>query len=558
VRRLGSVVLLIASLALPAHADWPAQGKRVLVPHGYEGSGGVWMVDLPSGDMIVRADGYTHSTIGFVVQHITPGGEFASGWPVEGVSFGPGPSVPSAIGFTVDQGGFCWQTAGFSGSSACALDPGGVLEPAGSPWALTSTAFSFPTAFVPARGGIYAFVSNHVQRFTEAGVRATGWPADGVTAVGNAVGNSAALADGSGGVVVMAASTALGPRTTHVDSSAVKHGGTFLSDDVDDSNAPYDERYTPPLPALLPSDASHYFAVWSAPARQTVQYVKVQRAGFDNALAPGWPTAGIVAVAPDTIFHVTPLPDHAGGLYLVWYQSDGLPRATHVRADGTFVPGTDANGVVLYPPGPMRDPQVGFNGGGLPYMIADVTPDGRLLFAWDDVASGNGIRVQWLLPDLTADPSEPVAGRLIVPNPEKTYVLAVHAAPDGGAYVAWESAFGPIGFPETTYEVWMTRLLPSSLVGVTPPAPRAALALSAPRPNPARGSVALDVTLPDDSPARVELLDVAGRVVRSQSVQSAGAHALSFRELTSLSPGLYFARVSGRAGNVTARVVVSR
>lgn len=553
-RRLGSVVLLIASLACPARADWPAQGKPVLVPYGFNGSGGTWIFDLPSGDMIVRAHGYGGNSMGFVVQRITPGGEIAPGWPVEGVSFGASGASgnsPALVAFAVDQGGFCWQIAYLSGTGgAYAVDPSGVLEP----WVLTGPGSG---TFVPGPMGIYAYFSNRVLRFTEAGTVAAGWPADGVMVAGGALGNQVALADGSGGVVAMAAITSLGPRTTRVDSSGVRHGGVNLSDDVDDALLSYDEWNTPPLPALEPSDASHYFAVWTAPAGQAIQHVKVQRAGLNNALAPGWPTAGIVGVAPATIFHVTPLPDHAGGLYLVWYQDDGLPRATHLRADGTFVPGTDANGVVLYPPGPMRDPQAGFNGGALRYMIADVTPDGRLLFAWDDVASGNGIRVQWLLPDLTADPSEPVAGRLIVPNPEKAYVLAVHAAPDGGAYVAWESAFGPLGFPETTYEVWMTRLLPSSLVDVTP-RPASVLALSAPRPNPARGTVALDVTLPDDSPARVEMMDVTGRVVRSQSVQGTGVHAITVGDLATLPPGLYFARVSGRGGSVTSRVVVSR
>jgi hypothetical protein len=176
-------------------------------------------------------------------------------------------------------------------------------------------------------------------------------------------------------------------------------------------------------------------------------------------------------------------------------------------------------------------------------MVADVTPDGRLIFAWDDVASGNGIRVQWLRSDLTADPSEPVEGRLIMPNPEKTSVRAVHAAPDGGAYVAWDSLIHLYDF-QTAGEIWMTRILPSSLVGVAPHA--TALALSAPRPNPAHGAVALDVTLPDDSPAGVELLDVAGRVVRTQLVQGAGPHAVSFGDLVTLAPGLYFARAVTR------------
>jgi hypothetical protein len=122
--------------------------------------------------------------------------------------------------------------------------------------------------------------------------------------------------------------------------------------------------------------------------------------------------------------------------------------------------------------------------------------------------------------------------------------------------VAWESVIGPIGQPIPFTEIWMTRLLPSSLVGVAPHA--TAFSLSAPRPNPARGAVALDVTLPDDSPARVELLDVAGRVARAQLVQGAGAHAVSFGDLATLAPGLYFARAVTRGATSTTRLVVSR
>jgi len=96
------------------------------------------------------------------------------------------------------------------------------------------------------------------------------------------------------------------------------------------------------------------------------------------------------------------------------------------------------------------------------------------------------------------------------------------------------------------------------LTGVTPHPRTTSLALSAPRPNPARGAVALDVTLPDDSPARIELLDVAGRVVRTQAVQGAGAHTISIDGIAAIAPGLYFARVSTRAGTMATRVVVSR
>lgn len=86
-----------------------------------------------------------------------------------------------------------------------------------------------------------------------------------------------------------------------------------------------------------------------------------------------------------------------------------------------------------------------------------------------------------------------------------------------------------------------------------------AIRLSAPRPNPASRSVVLDLRLPDDSPARVELIDITGRVECTQLVDGPGDHAITFDGLGSLAPGLYFARVTSRGGSTaTVRVAVSR
>jgi hypothetical protein len=86
----------------------------------------------------------------------------------------------------------------------------------------------------------------------------------------------------------------------------------------------------------------------------------------------------------------------------------------------------------------------------------------------------------------------------------------------------------------------------------------AKLALSAPRPNPATTAATFDLVLPDNGGARIELLDVAGRVLRTQLVEGAAAHAVSFDGLASLAPGLYFARVTSHADSKSVRVVVSR
>ena len=121
--------------------------------------------------------------------------------------------------------------------------------------------------------------------------------------------------------------------------------------------------------------------------------------------------------------------------------------------------------------------------------------------------------------------------------------------------MAWEQPPPLGGFYA---QIWMTRLLPSSLLGVHPAPPQATLALSAPRPNPARTTVSFDVALPDDSPARVELLDVAGRVQRTQLVSGPGSHSVTFRDAGTLAPGLYFARVTSRAGSSSVRVVITQ
>jgi hypothetical protein len=160
-----------------------------------------------------------------------------------------------------------------------------------------------------------------------------------------------------------------------------------------------------------------------------------------------------------------------------------------------------------------------------------------------------------MLANLTADPSEPLSGRVIPLDDYATTIRAVHADGVGGAYVARERWLPSY----LLAEIWMTRMLPSAPVGVPADTPSLRLlALSAPRPNPARPSVAFDLSLPDDSDARVELLDVAGRIQHTQVIEGAGPHTITFDALGSLAPGLYFVRATSRVGSTTVRLVVSR
>jgi len=327
--------------------------------------------------------------------------------------------------------------------------------------------------------------------------------------------------------------------------------GLVLDTDPNDSD--------PAFESLARSDTSHWIAGWSRSANDPVhRQIVLQRFALDGTLDAAWPANGVVAAGPDSLYGGTFIADGLGGVIVLWY-AHGLARGTHVRADGTFVPGLSSAGVVLTPAGASFVPPGYFANQALDYVIADRTPAGGLVFAWDDGSIPHAKRVRWLLPDLSPDPAEDANGRLIIPAGNGSVVRGVHADGAGGAYVAWETIKPPPSpQPVGEYdagEVWMTRLLPSSLAGVSPKT--ATFALSAPRPNPARGAVTFDLTLPDDSPARVELLDVAGRVLRTQRVRGPGAHPVSFGALESCAPGLYFARATTAAGARTQRVVLT-
>lgn len=78
----------------------------------------------------------------------------------------------------------------------------------------------------------------------------------------------------------------------------------------------------------------------------------------------------------------------------------------------------------------------------------------------------------------------------------------------------------------------------------------------------ARGrlSLGVELTLPDASPARLDLVDVAGRAVVSREVGSLGPgrHAFDLSEGRALGPGIYFLRLMHAAGEVRTRVAILR
>ena len=91
--------------------------------------------------------------------------------------------------------------------------------------------------------------------------------------------------------------------------------------------------------------------------------------------------------------------------------------------------------------------------------------------------------------------------------------------------------------------------------------PRIALALSPVQPNPAvAGALAVEFELPDAAPARLDLLDVAGRRIESQAVGllGAGRHRLKLEPSGTLAAGIYLVRLSHGATSIVGRVALIR
>jgi hypothetical protein len=86
-----------------------------------------------------------------------------------------------------------------------------------------------------------------------------------------------------------------------------------------------------------------------------------------------------------------------------------------------------------------------------------------------------------------------------------------------------------------------------------------AFTLDGVRPNPTSGrGLNVAFALPSGAAARLELLDVSGRQVRSREVGSLGAgrHTVNMAEGRGLAPGLYWVRLSQGANRRTTRVTV--
>jgi hypothetical protein len=89
-------------------------------------------------------------------------------------------------------------------------------------------------------------------------------------------------------------------------------------------------------------------------------------------------------------------------------------------------------------------------------------------------------------------------------------------------------------------------------------APPVALALGAPSPNPATSRIGLEYTLPGTGRARLDVLNVAGRIVQHVDLGAPGpgTHLVTVQRAAGVGPGVYWVRLSQGGRRVDSKVVL--
>lgn len=347
-------------------------------------------------------------------------------------------------------------------------------------------------------------------------------------------------------------------------------------------------------PAVTGDGAGGALVVWQE-FESGLFKVRVIRLTAAGAVAPAWPTAGTLA-SVSTRHQLSPavVSDDAGGAIVLWEEpilGEHKLRAARVDATGALAAGWPAGGVVLSATtGHQR----------FAAMIRDGA--GGALIAWHDTRSGAGdLYAQRVTASGAVASGWPATGLAVCSQPAEQASPTMLSDGSGGAYVAWEdfraassdiyaqriTADGAVAAGWTASGVIMTsasgeqyapRLMADGSGGAiatwfdtrrytdapldVPTIPRREIvfALYGLRPSPAVGPVRVAFALPDGKPARLELLDVAGRRILEREVGSMGPgrHVVELRGRGQLHAGIYLLRLSRAGRSLTTTAVVLR
>lgn len=561
----------IAVAALPARAEWPPSGLPLASgptqqrsPVGLTGQAGelhAFWVD------------YGSSTHALFSQRLNLNGTLAPGWPAGGRGVVAAPAVIFDPVITPDGSGgavLAWfdsrSSGGPRGVYGIRVDGEAAIMPG---WNATGTPICTTTnpqglgplsqrmavcgdgaggAFVawtdarntpPLGALVYDVFAHHVR---SDGSLDPGWPAEGralTTGAGYKYPH-ALIGDEGGGFWLATENSNATDRiaATHHDAAGAEIG-----------------RWTSPSfasrPAAAGDGAGGIFLTWRdcrdcAAGSDAIYAIRL---GAGAVPGPGWSVGGVAIVASpddDDLPVITATGD--GAALIAWYRTGTAPDAyvaRRVEADGTFTPPWHGGGLVFAQSAGILS--------GWPLIAPD--NDGGAMFAFRrNLPNLFGSRV-------TAAAQVPAAfpdtGLSLCTLSGDQFPVSLVSDGSNGAFLMWEDHRD---YGANLVDVYVTRFTREGVVGstvdVVPPQVLPGLTMSAPRPNPATARTWFDLTLPAAARARVEVLDLTGRLlaVLHDGELAAGTHVLHWdgrdRGRHLVPPGVYLVRA--RAANAAA------
>jgi len=334
--------------------------------------------------------------------------------------------------------------------------------------------------------------------------------------------------------------------------------------EISDANDPYTDD-------VAADGAGGVFVVWESGGYG----MHVQHVLANGTLAPGWAQYGVSPTSSrDYTYDARLCSDGSGGVYVAFFDQDkGAVYLQHLGANGLVTSGWPATGVLPSLVSGMQYPRLCSDGAG------------GVIVAWSDGRSGRYSERAQHYPgpgSPTAVDVSLISARALADRIELAWVLAQGAgaivtlereagadgwsmlanlSPDGTGKVTFEDravvpgvrygyrlSWTASGAPHLGGETWIQM-------------PSAVLSLSGLRPNPGMSSnLQVAYSLPDGSPATLELIDVAGRRVASREVGGlgAGAHVVPLESSVPVAAGLYWLRLRQGSQSLVAKSVVAK
>lgn len=468
-------------------------------------------------------------------QHLTSAGEVADGWPATGLQLCnldcyTSRIIPDGMGGAV----IAWNGAQRGDVYGIRVTAGGSVAPG---WAENGTLLvggpSVVELVTDDNEGFYAACAFYsqgwqreylIQRFTNQGTVATGWPEAGVrlSAAPGVRAGLGAVPDATGGILLAwydyrnpeAGSDVYGGRVLAegVYATGWPSSGLLVSDPAEGSEYEVD---------VCSDGRGGAYVAWEWDAI-TGTGCRLQHIAAEGTVAPGWPAHGVRVSETSNQFRARLASDNAGGVIVTWEERESRLQSRH----GIYAQRFSFDGPVP----------------ALPSLTSTEATQERVVLTWEAPGFSDGsVRVQrraavsaWT--DL-GPASYEGASRLryedwaVVPGERYAYRLGISM---GG-----EEVFTP--------EIWIT--VPTELQ----------FALEGFRPNPATGSLQVAFTLPSVGPAQLELFDAAGRLRLSREVGlGPGQRTVAVLHDRSLATGVYWIQLRQAGQALRARGVVVR